>query len=239
MKKKYYTYLFAFGNDVCVEQKVVSNEEEICKTNERTEARAETGTEKRNTDSWSSFAKLSIIMFGRSVVYYGLNTFLVLFWIQILQQSETVGNTTLSIYYGFGAICTLFGGKLADKYGYRTIIKIGFAILFPSIILLAMTENLLFATVLLLIMGVAIQIVYSPMVVLGQAYLPNHVGLASGVTLGLAVSVGGIFAPVLGTVADHFGLIQTMYVIAAIAIIPMVGAWMLPKLEKEENARES
>lgn len=184
-------------------------------------------------DTWSGFARLSAVMFGRSVVYYGLNTFLVLFWIQILRQTESVGNTMLSFYYGFGALCTLLGGKLADKYGYRFIIKIGFAILLPSIFLLALTNNFYIATVLLLPMGAAIQIVYSPMVVLGQQYLPNHVGLASGVTLGLAVSVGGLFAPILGKVADTFGLIITMYVIAAIAVIPLLASFTLPK-EKYE-----
>ena len=184
-------------------------------------------------DSWGAFAKLSIVMFGRSVVYYGLNTFLVLFWIRILGQSETIGNATLSVYYGFGALCTLLGGKLADKYGYRLVIKIGFVILFPTIVLLAMSSNVYLATMLLLPMGVAIQMVYSPMVVLGQQYLPNHVGLASGVTLGLAVSIGGIFAPCLGMIADRFGLITTMYVIAAIAVIPMVVAFILPSEKKE------
>lgn len=184
-------------------------------------------------DSWGAFAKLSIVMFGRSVIYYGLNTFLVLFWIQILGQSETIGNATLSVYYGFGALCTLLGGKLADKYGYRLVIKIGFVILFPTIVLLAMSSNVYLATMLLLPMGVAIQMVYSPMVVLGQQYLPNHVGLASGVTLGLAVSIGGIFAPCLGIIADRFGLITTMYVIAAIAVIPMVVAFILPSEKKE------
>ena len=32
---------------------------------------------------------------------------------------------------------------------------------------------------------------FSVTVVLGQAYLPNHLGLASGVTLGLAIGLGG------------------------------------------------
>ena len=43
------------------------------------------------------------------------------------------------------------------------------------------------------------------MVVTGQHYLPTHVGLASGVTLGLAISVGGLAAPVLVKLADFSG----------------------------------
>ena len=44
------------------------------------------------------------------------------------------------------------------------------------------------------------------MVVLGQAYLPRHVGTASGVTVGLAVTFGGLAAPLLGRYADLRGL---------------------------------
>ena len=74
---------------------------------------------------------------------------------------------------------------------------------------------------------------YSPMVVLAQLYLPNRVGLASGVTLGLAVSVGGIFAPMLGKIADNMGIVWAFYAVAAIALVPMVAAFMLPEVRNK------
>ena len=46
----------------------------------------------------------------------------------------------------------------------------------------------------------------SVLVVLGQEYLPHRVGMASGVTLGLAVSVGGMCAPLLGRLGDWYGM---------------------------------
>lgn len=193
---------------------------------------AEGTTRFEATDQWHSFAKLCIVMFGRSIVYYGLNTFLALYWIHNLGQSETVANGTISIYYGIGAVCTLIGGKLADKYGNRFIVKIGFVILLPTVLFLPMTNHVYTASLLLIPMSAAIQMVYSPMVVLGQKYLPNRVGLASGVTLGLAVSVGGIVAPVLGKVADVFGLEAAMYVLAAIAIVPMLVSFFLSPVQQ-------
>jgi FSR family fosmidomycin resistance protein-like MFS transporter len=56
--------------------------------------------------------------------------------------------------------------------------------------------------------------------------------LASGVTLGLAVSMGGIFAPILGAVADNFGLLTAIYTIAAIATIPLIFSFTLPEVKK-------
>ncbi len=47
---------------------------------------------------------------------------------------------------------------------------------------------------------------FSLYVTLGQDYLPRHMGTASGDTLGLAVSVGGLASPAIGALADQVGL---------------------------------
>jgi FSR family fosmidomycin resistance protein-like MFS transporter len=62
------------------------------------------------------------------------------------------------------------------------------------------------ATVLLVPIGLALFAIYSPMVVMGQKYLPNRIGLASGVTLGVAVAIGGVASPLFGWIADHHGI---------------------------------
>jgi hypothetical protein len=67
--------------------------------------------------------------------------------------------------------------------------------------------------------GLVLSLPVSPMVVLGQNYFPNHVGLASGVTLGLALSFGGIMTPFLGMIADHYGLYTT---ISMLAVLPLI-----------------
>jgi MFS transporter, FSR family, fosmidomycin resistance protein len=54
------------------------------------------------------------------------------------------------------------------------------------------------AFLLLIPAGITLYIPFSIMVSLGQLYLPGRVGMASGVTLGLAASAGGITAPLLG-----------------------------------------
>lgn len=195
----------------------------------------ETENKSKGIDQWSSFFKLTMVVFGRSIVLYGFNTFLALYWIQELGQSKTMGNSVLSIFYAIGALSTLLGGRLADQYGYQRMIKVSFAVLVPTIILLTLTKNVYLASALLIPLGGALSMSYSPMVVLGQQYLPNRVGLASGVTLGLAVSVGGIVAPLLGSIADHYGLLSAIYVIAGIAIIPLLVSCLLPTVKKEKT----
>ena len=83
-------------------------------------------------------------------------------------------------------------------------------------------------------LGASLSMSYSPLVVLGQQYLPNRVGFASGVTLGLAVSVGGIFAPVLGSIADQFGVVGAIYAIAIVSVIPVVVSFFLPPVVEKK-----
>ena len=65
---------------------------------------------------------------------------------------------------------------------------------------------------------------------MGQEYLPNRVGTASGVTLGLAVTAGGLAAPLLGLVADRWGLAAPLLVVSAIPLLAVAIALTLPGL---------
>jgi FSR family fosmidomycin resistance protein-like MFS transporter len=64
---------------------------------------------------------------------------------------------------------------------------------------------------------------------MGQRFLPNQVGLASGITLGVAISIGGIVAPLLGHVADGFGLAAALTVLALLTVPAVLLTLMLPR----------
>lgn len=183
-------------------------------------------------DYWYAFALLCVVIFGRSIILYGLNTFLSLYWISVLGQSKVMANTVLSIFYAIGALATLFGGRIADRIGIHRMIRFSFTLLFPSILFFVMSPNILLASLAIIPMAIALSLGYSPIVVLGQKYLPNHLGFASGITLGLAISIGGIVTPILGKIADYFSVSVAIFVIAIVAIIPMVSSYFLPKTEQ-------
>ena len=86
----------------------------------------------------------------------------------------------------------------------------------------------LLATALLVPVALCMYASAGLMVVLAQEYLPGRMGTASGVTLGLAVSVGGVVAPALGAVADHAGLHAAMLLLVALPVIAAAMAAGLP-----------
>jgi len=189
-------------------------------------------------DEWNSFFRLTGVITCRSILFFGLNTFLPLYFINVLKQSKASGSTALTILLLVGAIGTLIAGRLADKYGHRNIIKAGFGALIPIMFIFISTRNVHMATLMLIPLGFTIFAPFSPMVVLDQKYIPNHMGLASGVTLGLAVSIGGVFAPLLGIVADNYGIQTVLKIISVLPILATLIAFTLPvpKIDKIKKA---
>lgn len=188
-------------------------------------------SEEKPRDNWSGFWRLCGVIFGRSIIYAGFNTFLALYWISRFHQSNAKGGLMLSAFFIMAALSTLIGGRLADSFGHIRMIRVSCIILLPGILLLAFADNQILAFAALVPVAFAISLCYSPTVVLGQSYLAGRKGLASGVTLGLSVSIGGIVAPLLGKIGDAYGLQTTMIVIGLVAIIPLIMSFTLPKTE--------
>jgi FSR family fosmidomycin resistance protein-like MFS transporter len=186
---------------------------------------------KGGRDAWAPFVLLSIALLGRSVIFYGLNTFIPLFWIYGLHQSKAAGSTALTVLMMSSIGGNLLGGRTADRFGYRTVAIAGFVVLMIVLPLFALAESSTQAMLLLIPIGLAFSAPTGPMVVLGQGYLPNRVGLASGVTLGLAFSFGGIVMPLLGSIADRHGLHAAIWVVALMPILCAGLALTLPGIE--------
>ena len=179
-----------------------------------------TGPEtKKLHDAWGPFGRLTAAGICRSILFYGLTTFLPLFWIDVLHQSKAQAGVALTIFFACGVIGTLLGGRLADHWGHRRIFLVGFITLIPLLPILILVSDVHTATALLVPIGLALFSTYSPMVVMGQSYLPNHIGLSSGVTLGVAVAIGGVASPFLGWMADVHGIRTALMVLLFLPVL--------------------
>ena len=89
--------------------------------------------------------------------------------------------------------------------------------------------NIVAAYALAVVVGFVLVASQTAYVVMGQEYLPNRLGIASGVTLGLAISLGGAGTPVLGHIADTVSLQAVFETIAALAFAAGAIAAFLPQ----------
>jgi FSR family fosmidomycin resistance protein-like MFS transporter len=82
--------------------------------------------------------------------------------------------------------------------------------------------------VLLALLGFVLVSTFTVSVVLGQAYLPKHPGMASGLIVGFAIGAGGVGASALGWVADHWGLTAALGISALMPLVGFLVALFLP-----------
>lgn len=187
---------------------------------------------------WGAFSLLTVALICRSIIFYGINTFLPLYWIVVLHQSKTMGALALTILLVMGALGTLIGGRLADRYGRRVVLLVGFGTLGPLLLAFVTlgTLNMPLALALLLPIGLTLFAPASVMIVMGQEYLPGYVGTASGVTLGLSVSIGGITTPFFGHVADLYGVHASLVGLIFVPLLALTVTLALPR-ERAKDVR--
>lgn len=179
-------------------------------------------------DRWGPFTAVAGVVALRSGVYFGLQSFVPLWFVAALGASEGLGNAALTAMLVAGAAGTLAGGALVDRVGPRAVLV---GTLCASVPLLVAFPLVGPAPAFMLLTGIGLVTIasFSVTVVLGQQYLPNRLGLASGVTLGLAIGVGGVVAVALGAVADAHGLEAVLWIIAALPLPAVVLAFVLPR----------
>ena len=183
-------------------------------------------------DDWSGFIKLCGVVFSRSILSNGISTFLAFYFIQQFSKPNSFASMLLSVFYGIGSI-TLLGGGIADCFGHRKMVRLSFCIFLPAIFIFTNTSHFVIALIMLIFMSCGESLSYSPMVVLGQKYLPNHTGFASGIILGLAVSIGVALCPVLGYVSDAYGLNYAFIIMTIVCAIALACSMLLPNVEEK------
>jgi FSR family fosmidomycin resistance protein-like MFS transporter len=156
----------------------------------------------------------------RSIAFFGLNTFIPLYWSHVLHGSKAGGGYALATMLAAVVAGTLIGGRLADRYSRKIVVVVSLAALAPLLFVFLSAHGLTAAGLLLLPVGIALAASTSVVVVMAQEYLPDRIGLAAGVTLGLSMTVGGLLMPAFGAIADHYGLRMAM---TLLAFVPALG----------------
>ncbi|MFJ8885289.1 MFS transporter [Streptomyces sp. NPDC102402] len=182
-------------------------------------ARAPTPSQR---DDWPSFTKLALAVVCRSIVFIGLSTFVSFYVRARTDGGMAAGTAALFVLYLGGAVGTVLGGRLADRWDRVTVVRRSYLLtVFAVAGLVFVPGPAIYLFVALTSAGLYIP--FSLQVTLGQDYLPNRVGTAGGITLGLTISIGGLFSPLIGRLADATSL-QT-------ALMPLIAlpalAWLL------------
>ncbi len=178
-------------------------------------------------DAWGPFTILGLVIALRSFVYFGFVTFIPLYYIHDLHSSKAAGSAALSAMLIGGAVGTLVGGRLADRFGRRAVLR-GSMLMLPPLIGAFLICGPALAMVFAALAGAATIATFAVTIVMGQEYLPGRIGVASGVTIGLSIGLGGVGAPLLGLLADADGLRSVFEVMLIFPVLALALAQLLP-----------
>ena len=164
---------------------------------------------------------LTLVVILRSAATVSLNTFIPLYYIDIVGASETTASRMLSLLLVSGAIGTLLGGQLSDRIGRLRVLAITLALMTPALLVFLNSQGIVAATALSLT-GFFLVSSFAVTVVMAQDLWPENVGLASGMMVGFAFGVGGLVVPLIGLIAERWGLLTALQVIVAFPVSAVV-----------------
>ena len=191
-------------------------------------AKKQANDEAENKENdWNAFGRLTVFVIVRAALYTSLTTFLPLYCVNILNQSEAVGSVTITVLAMVGIFTNWMGGYAADKWGNSFVLRIGMLVMGLALLAFNFNQNLVLLYIIVGCAGFALYACVGPMVVLGQTYLKKNIGMASGVTLGIGFSAGGVIAPMLGWVADTHGLEYVFYILPLFALTGLLTTFFL------------
>lgn len=180
-------------------------------------------------NDWGAFARLSVVILCRSVAQTSILAFLPLYCIYCFNVSEAATSPLLAFLSIFGVVMTLAGGWMTDRIGLIRACRLGYILMAPAFAMLIFAPSIWWFYPIVALISFTLNGTYAAYVVLGQSYLAKNVGFASGVTLGLSSSLGGIFTPLLGLIGDAYGLDIVMWSLVGIGALCAVGSFILPE----------
>ena len=190
-------------------------------------------------EDYKGFAMLTAMIFFRSMVLFGLTTFIPVYFIETFGLNSQQANLNLSLIAVCSAFASLAGGILADRIGFKKVLFYSAASSVPFLLMFNQASSCIAASLLLIPVAFCIYGTLSVSMVLGQKFLCRHVGFASGITIGLGISFGGLTSPILGYIADTYGIAYTMYTITAVAFVAALLAFLVPDIDKIRADRKA
>jgi FSR family fosmidomycin resistance protein-like MFS transporter len=138
---------------------------------------------------WGAFTLAASAATARTGVQFGLQAFVPLYLWKVLDTSPGRANLVGSVLLATGAVGALFGGRIADRYGFRLLVVWSLAVAAPFV------AALTFVTVpgvfvLMALIGLTMEANFYPLALAAQNAVSRHVGFSAGVTLGVSIGVG-------------------------------------------------
>lgn len=168
---------------------------------------------------------LVILAIVRSWYHAGIASYYQFFTIDKFGLTIEQAQLPLFIFMAAGVVGTLVGGLLGDRIGTRTMMLLSIAGTAPLALLLPHLP-LAWVYPVIGLVGFVLQSGFSVSVVYAQELLPDNVGMASGLIVGLAFGMGALGAVALGKASDIWGVVPVLTNLSYILLLGLLAFGM-------------
>jgi FSR family fosmidomycin resistance protein-like MFS transporter len=177
---------------------------------------------------WGSFTLAAGAATLRSGVQFGLQAYVPLYLWKVLHTSPGSANLVGTVLLATGAVGAFFGGRIADRYGFRRLVVWSLAVAAPFVVALPLVDTA-GVFILMALIGLTMEANFYPLALAAQNAIPRHVGFSAGVTLGVSIGIGAGISASLGVLADLEGLRAAVIAIAVIEVAACGLALLVPR----------
>jgi FSR family fosmidomycin resistance protein-like MFS transporter len=170
----------------------------------------------------------------RSLIHMAIMAFVPFYLVDVLRSPASEAGKMVTVFLLSGALGTLLGAPIADRFGHKRYFVGTMAALSPVLWGFLRSEGTV-ALVLIAIAGGILVSSFSVTIVMAQRILPERLGIASGLMVGFAIGMGGIGATVMGSVADVWGVFTVLRIAA---FLPLVGTGIALAIPYGSYAKE-
>lgn len=167
----------------------------------------------------------------RAWVQFNFMTFLPKYFAD-LGLSATIYGLISALFMGAGAVGNVTGGWLGDRFSRRAIVASSMLAAVLPVAMFPRFGPTPWAYLLTPICGVLIGASHSIIVVTAQRMMPDRMGAASGLVLGIMFASGSLGTLISGAVADSFGFGTFFYSTAALALVAGLLASAIPAWQR-------
>jgi FSR family fosmidomycin resistance protein-like MFS transporter len=178
-------------------------------------------------ESWKPVLLIWVVMVLGTFVRQSFLTFTPVLYSREGHSLVAVG-LVISLFTVAGTVSGLLAGHLSDRIGYKTIHYVCFILGAPALLLMLLLPGAWIypATALA---GFLMFATHPLGLVMAQKLAPHGKSMVSSLMMGLAQGVGGMMAPLVGSLADLYGIRAVLSALALIPLFAIALVWFFPE----------
>lgn len=183
---------------------------------------------------WKAVLLIWVVMVLRSFVTQAFLAFTPILYARDGYSLVSIG-LIISLFTMAGAVSGLIAGHLSDRIGYKPIFYVSFVLSTPALLLM------LFAHGFWTYVGAALAGFFLfaciPLgLVMAQKLAPRGKSMVSSLMIGLAMGLGGMMTPIVGSLADLYSIRAVLAGVAVISLVSLGFVYFFPEKRIREQS---